>query len=111
MDFSPPSLNSYMSNYNSPSLFGQSISSSTNNYYPYQSSSYGSGGGGDPLSDLTKLQQTNEALSYDVRDILDNKQRIESENFLMKKEIQRVREQNQLLQLKLNGNGRAQLSN
>ncbi len=50
---------------------------------------------GGSLSDnneMTKLQQTNEVLNHDVMRILDNKQRIESENFLLKKEIQRIRD-------------------
>ena len=50
---------------------------------------------GGSLSDnyeMSKLQQTNEVLNHDVMRILDNKQRIESENFLLKKEIQRIRD-------------------
>ena len=61
---------------------------------------------GGSLSDnyeMTKLQQTNEVLNHDVMRILDNKQRIESENFLLKKEIQRIRDQNLLLNSKLDG--------
>ena len=61
---------------------------------------------GGSLSDnyeMVKLQQTNEVLNHDVMRILDNKTRIESENFLLKKEIQRIREQNMLLNSKLDG--------
>ena len=53
--------------------------------------------------EMHKLQQTNEVLNHDVMHILDNKQRIESENFLLKKEIQRIRDQNLLLNSKLEG--------
>ena len=45
-------------------------------------------------SELFRLQETNEALSYDMKGVLDNKMRVESENFLLKMEIQRMREQN-----------------
>ncbi len=38
-----------------------------------------------------------------MRSVLDNKSRIENENFLLKKEIQRIRDQNQLLSAKLDG--------
>jgi len=42
--------------------------------------------------DMQRLAQNNEALSFDVKKILDNKSRIEGENFLLKKEIQRIRD-------------------
>ena len=41
-----------------------------------------------------RLQETNEALSFDIKSVLDNKMKVESENFMLKKEIQRIRDQN-----------------
>jgi hypothetical protein len=46
---------------------------------------------------MTRLQETNEALSFDIKSVLDNKMRVESENFMLKKEIQRIRDQNNTL--------------
>jgi len=43
-------------------------------------------------TELAKLQETNQALSFDIKGILDNKMRIENENFMLKKEIQRIKE-------------------
>ena len=48
-----------------------------------------------------RLQKTNETLAFDVKSIMDNKQRIENENFMLKREIQRIRDKNQELQSKL----------
>jgi len=50
-------------------------------------SSYGGTHTDSHPSELHRLQETNEALSYDVKGILDNKMRVENENFLLKKEI------------------------
>jgi len=43
---------------------------------------------------MMKMADNNSALTHDVRRILDNKQRLEGENFLLKKEIQRVKMNN-----------------
>jgi hypothetical protein len=43
------------------------------------------------------LQETNQALSFDIKGVLDNKMRVENENFMLKKEIKRVKDQNALL--------------
>ena len=48
-------------------------------------------------SELVWLQETNQALSFDIKGVLDNKMRVENENFMLKKEIQRVKDQNALL--------------
>lgn len=50
-------------------------------------------------SELMRLQETNEALSFDIKSVLDNKMKVESENFMLKKEIQRIRDQNNQLLL------------
>ena len=43
-------------------------------------------------SELMRLQETNEALSFDIKSVLDNKMKVETENFMLKKEIQRIRD-------------------
>jgi hypothetical protein len=37
--------------------------------------------------ELQRLQETNEALSFDMKAIIDNKMRVEKENYMLKKEI------------------------
>ncbi len=78
-----------MESHSVASLF--SLTQNVNNYSAYGGPSTASE---THPSELMRLQETNEALSFDIKGVLDNKMRVESENFMLKKEIQRIREQN-----------------
>ena len=43
---------------------------------------------------IKKISESNRALTYDVKRILENKQRLENENFMLAKEIDRLRQVN-----------------
>jgi len=51
--------------------------------------------------DFLRMQETNAALTTDVKKILESKSRIEGENYLLRKEIERMKESNFKVQSKL----------